>query len=918
MTPQLLARDRTTSDEVRPVAWDVAAQADGARPRVRGKFLFLGKEKLYIRGVTYGTFRSDEQGEEPYRPDIVERDFAQMAAAGVNAARVYTVPPRWLLDSAQRHGLLVMVGLPWEQHIAFLDERARRRAIEHSLREGVRACAGHPALLGFAIGNEIPASIVRWYGRRRVERYLERLYRVAKEEDPGCLVTYVNYPSTEYLRLPFIDFTCFNVYLETQEDFAAYLARLHNIAGDRPLLMGEIGLDSRRHGEEAQADTLGRQVRAAFGGGCAGAFVFAWTDEWHRGGEDIEDWDFGLTDRARRPKAALGAVHAAFADVPVPADLAWPRISVVVCSRNGGRTIRDCCEGLARLVYPDYEVIVVDDGSTDETAEIARSCGLRVISTENRGLGAARTLGLEMATGEIVAYLDDDACPDPHWLTYLATTFMTTEHAGVGGPNIAVPEDGAIAECVANAPGGPIHILLSDQEAEHIPGCNMAFRKECLEAIGGFDAQFRIAGDDVDICWQLQRAGWTLGFSPAAVVWHHRRNSVRAYWRQQQGYGRAEALLERKWPEKYNAAGHLTWAGRIYGRGLTHTLGWRHERIVYGTWGSAPFQPAYQTAPGLVASLLLMPEWHLLSGALGVLAALSLFWHPLMLAVPLLLLTVGASLGQAALGAAHAHFSPRPRGRGGRAKRRTLTALLHLLQPLARLYGRRSPGVRFATRREDGALTLPRTRQLTLWSERWQPPNAWLGGLEAILQDQKSAVLRGGAFDRWDLEVRSGRLGAVRLRMASEEHGAGRQLLRFRAWPHVSPAGVALLACCMLLAGSAAHDHAWGASAVFGVAGLAVGLRLLYGCASAMAAAVRALRLLKQGHEQAGPAAQEPVARRLHALSPTGRAAPARGGGPAPGALSGRLPHHTARHESHADGMGAHDQLASHGSGCER
>jgi len=90
--------------------------------------------------------------------------------------RVYTVPPRWLLDVAQRHGLLVIVGHPWEQHVTFLAERSRRASIEKRLRAGVRACAGHPAVLCHTIGNEIPASIVRWHGRRRVERFLERLY----------------------------------------------------------------------------------------------------------------------------------------------------------------------------------------------------------------------------------------------------------------------------------------------------------------------------------------------------------------------------------------------------------------------------------------------------------------------------------------------------------------------------------------------------------------------------------------------------------------------------------------------------------------------------------------------------------------------------------------------------------------------
>src|ERR1044071_8257844 len=162
------------------------------------------------------------------------------------------------------------------------------------------------------------------------------------------------------------------------------------------------------------------------------------------------------------------------------------------------------------------------------------------------------------ATGEIVAYTDDDARPDPHWLYYLAHSFKKYGFAGVGGPNLAPAGDGLIADCVANAPGGPAHVLLSDRIAEHIPGCNMAFRHDVLQQVGGCDPLFRVAGDDVDLCWRVQQAGGTIGFHPAALVWHHRRNFLKNYWRQQQGYGKAEALLEGKWPEKYNSAGHLT------------------------------------------------------------------------------------------------------------------------------------------------------------------------------------------------------------------------------------------------------------------------------------------------------------------------------------------------------------------------
>ena len=170
--------------------------------------------KHYVRGVAYGTFRPGDEGHDYPAHALVEHDFAQMAANGINTVRTYTVPPRSLLDAAHQHGLRVLVGLPWEQHVAFLDDRALMRQIERSVREGVRACAGHPAVLGYTVGNEIPSSIVRWHGRARVEEFIGRLYHAAKDEDPNGLATYVNYPSTEYLQLDFLDFVCFNVYLE--------------------------------------------------------------------------------------------------------------------------------------------------------------------------------------------------------------------------------------------------------------------------------------------------------------------------------------------------------------------------------------------------------------------------------------------------------------------------------------------------------------------------------------------------------------------------------------------------------------------------------------------------------------------------------------------------------------------------------
>jgi O-antigen biosynthesis protein len=812
-----------------------------ARPRVGGKFVFLADTKLYVRGVTYGTFSPDEHANEFPDLEIVDRDFAQMAAAGLNAVRVFTVPPRSLLDLAQSHGLRVMVGLSAERNIGFVIDKKGAPDLAELTRAQVRSCAGHPALLCYALGNEIPASMVRWLGRDRVERYLESLFWAAKDVDPDGLVTYVNYPSTEYLRLPFLDLVCFNVYLESQERLQAYLARLQNLAGDRPLIMGELGLDSRRHGEETQALVLDWQIRTAFAEGCAGAFVFGWTDEWHTGGVDVDDWEFGLTTRDRRPKRALAAVRAAFGQVPFPPDLEWPRISVIVCSRNGERTLQDCFEGLLRLQYPDFEVIVVDDGSSDGTAAMGHQYGFRVITTGGQGLSRARNIGLGAATGEIVAYLDDDAYPDPHWLTYLAAAFLRTSHAAVGGPNIAPPPDGSFAACVASAPGGPVHVLLSDVEAEHVPGCNVAFRKDALQAIGGFDPRFRVAGDDVDVCWRLREGGSTLGFCPPAFVWHHRRRSVQAYWRQQRGYGEAEALLERKWPEKYNAAGHVRWSGRVYAESrLTRILA-RSGRIYHGTWGSAPFQPLYQASPRLVRSLPALPDWYLSIGALAALSALGVLWTPLLFLLPVLGLAVLVSLAHAWLSAAPASRVLASRSRAVRLRFCALTAFLHLLQPLARLTGHLRGGLVPWRWRGRMRPLLPRRRTAAVWSERWRSAEERLGAVEASIGGAGLPILRGGIHDRWDLEVRSGPLGSARLIMGLEDHALGKQLVRFRCWPRCALGGLLPAVLFAALATGAALDGAWAACAVLAAVPLALALRALQECTAAMGALARAL-----------------------------------------------------------------------------
>ena len=102
----------------------------------------------------------------------------------------------------------------------------------------------------------------------------------------------------------------------------------------------------------------------------------------------------------------------------------------------------------------------------------------------------------------------------PDWLYYIVGTLLGGDFAGVGGPNISPPAVDWVQASVPRRPGGPSHVLLSDVVAEHIPGCNMAFHRGAFESVGGFDTEYRKAGDDVDFCWRLQTNGGVIAFSP--------------------------------------------------------------------------------------------------------------------------------------------------------------------------------------------------------------------------------------------------------------------------------------------------------------------------------------------------------------------------------------------------------------------
>ena len=903
-------------------------------PTVTGKFLRCGTQRLWIKGVAYGTFApATEGGQFPSREQVAD-DFAMMARHGINTVRTYTAPDPAILDEAARQELRVMVGLPWAQHVAFLDDRRLRAQIRRETIAEVRRLASHPALLLFALGNEIPAPVVRWHGAERVEHFLRELYDEAKSTSPDSLFTYVNYPPTEYLDLSFVDLFAFNVYLHRKADLHAYVARLQKIAAHKPLLLAEAGADSLRESEDGQAALTAMQLRAAFAEGACGAIAFTWTDEWWRGGSWIEDWAFGLVDRARGPKPALEAVARAFNEAPFPEAerRTWPRVSVVVCAYNAADTLDECLTSLEHLTYPDVEIIVVNDGSTDATGAIAqRHAGVTRIEVPNGGLSVARNIGLQAATGEIVAYTDADVRVDPDWLTYLVQPFLTTDVAGAGGPNVVPPDDPWVAQCVARAPGGPTHVLLDDRIAEHVPGCNMAFRRDALLAIGGFNPIYLRAGDDVDVCWRLQARGWKVGFAAAALVWHRHRPSVRQYWRQQVGYGEGQVWLRPHHPDKF-VGGRIQWRGHIYSP-LPFLRALSRPTVNTGVWGSAAFPSVYQTHVYPFAFWPHSARWQ--AGSLALLVAglaLALFpagaWGGALLATGAFGLSVTAiRCVRYALASRCESLCPpgRQSGLTSRVRSTALIAWLHFIQPLARARGRirgRLNSSQIFTPAEWRALRAhrpsmadlwrtvrllpPRGRTACYWSEQWLSAETLLTQFTERLRRSPLArivEIDDGWQSDWDVRVGTGRWpwpGVVDLRVLVENHAAGRCLVRVtqRVRLHVLPwaiAGVAAAGIASVVRIPGLQASLAVPSVVPGLFALAAAGAVLWATARQLAAmdramdtTVAALDLLPLGRTPAAgrPAAPalgvEPLADAVHLADnrrfgqpPRGRAAPA-------------------------------------------
>lgn len=760
-----------------------------ARLETGGKWLRANGGKWQMRGVSYGPFKPNRRNEPFPEDDRLAADFAHIRNLGFNTVRLYELPTQAVIREATGQGLRILAGIPWTDHVDFLRGRMLQWEIRQHVREAVGRFKEVPCIAGFLVGNEIEKTLVRWMGPERVRGFLNSLIEEGKSVSPGHLFSYATYPSTEYLIPEQADFLAVNLYLEQPQALTAYLQRLQNLAGDRPLVITEFGLDVAAHGTMAQAETFRWFQEACRQAGTAGTVWFSYTDEWCRGGEEVTRWKFGLVDEQRNERPVCQTVAASH--TAVSASRQVPRISVIVCTFNGTATLRPCLESLGKLRYSDYEVLLVDDGSTHDIAGIAADFPqVRYVRQDHAGLSAARNMGADLATGEILAYTDDDCIVDEDWLAFLATGFDDPMWVAAGGPNIPPPPRNRTEAVVAAAPGAPAHVLLSDIEAEHLPGCNLAIRKTALAAIGGFRLHYEVAGDDVDVCWRLRETGGKLRFVPGAMVWHHRRYTVSAYFRQQRGYGRAEALLMKDHPERFGTLGGARWLGGIYGdRATAPPL--NEGSIFHGPQGTGLFQGIYRQ--GLRCWL----DW-----AGGVLWVALLLLAVIMRLPAATAVVISVSLILAACRLRHLTHPPFALS----LMESCLLLGLCWWQPVVREWNRLLGMIRLGARpsgqsdREGREKTFKPVRKFSIplgtlefWSEEGRGREEWLQSMNLLLNKNRIPFRSDDGWRLFDLEAMPERWISPAMVSVTEYHKLQRRLTRVRLLLRVSRRGLACL-----------------------------------------------------------------------------------------------------------------------------
>ena len=229
-----------------------------------------------------------------------------------------------------------------------------------------------------------------------------------------------------------------------------------------------------------------------------------------------------------------------------------PRVSVIIPAYNASETIEACLSALWRQTVAQeiYEVIVVDDGSTDSTADLAKTAGAQVIVQPNAGPATARNRGARTATGELLLFTDADCEPVPSWIKAFLDAFDDEGIVAAKGTYLT-RQRSLTARFVQVEYEERYRITARAATVDSIDTYSAAYRRNVFVESGGFDPTFPFAAqEDVDLSFRLARKGYKMVFVPGAQVYHRHSSSPWAYVRRKFRVGWWKVLVVRRYPER--------------------------------------------------------------------------------------------------------------------------------------------------------------------------------------------------------------------------------------------------------------------------------------------------------------------------------------------------------------------------------
>ncbi len=279
-----------------------------------------------------------------------------------------------------------------------------------------------------------------------------------------------------------------------------------------------------------------------------------------------------------------------------------PKVSIIIPLPRFNDYIREAIPYYEKLDYSDYEIIILPDEPQDEV--LSKTLPIRVIPSGKVGPAEKRDLGAQNAKGEIIAFIDDDAFPDPGWLANAAKYFdkqmdgkpSDAPVGAVGGPAVTPPNEKFWQRISGNVYASPfvsaqnrrrytpVDKVLEDYD---IPSVNLIMRRDVFLKVGGFDSSF-YPGEDTKLCLQVKRMGYVIYYDPKILVYHHRRNLFWTHFKQISNYAWHRGYFVKRFPETSRKPAYFVPSLFLAGFVLGIPLSFLHPYLAYvylGTLG---------------------------------------------------------------------------------------------------------------------------------------------------------------------------------------------------------------------------------------------------------------------------------------------------------------------------------------------